>query len=260
MSTEKNTLLVTAYFKLNKSKLSHDIYIQYAKRFFNALAQNKIPTIFFTTDDVHQELQTLIPPNVKVISLAANTEECLPKLTAYRKWGREFWNNHFDLDQEKNIHSPELAMLWYEKPHFILRAADLMPSCLFYVWVDFGCIRNFESESVFTHFTKNLIQNIDEKKDVLHLQCLNTIEKKEFYQFHDRSIAAAIMFGTKKAFAQHVQLYDEVLYKYNSADKCGSKDQHIIRSCVDQDPTKYHLHFKPDDLKVDEWFFFLQIL
>ncbi len=259
---QQQVVIVTAYFQM-KSKLPHETYTKYARNFFTNVYFSKISVVFFTSETVREEWKDFLTfPNIKIVIVPDDAIHTV--FVAYKKWKREFWAKHIDLDLEKE-HSVELGMIWYEKPHFILQAAAMFPEFQFYIWVDVGCVRNACEATCIQFFghrflKQHLLDEETKKQDKLHLQCINEIEYKNFYQFQDRSIAGAIMFGSKKAWMKHVELYDAILMEYDVANKCATKDQHIIRSCVDRRPDLYQLHTPPEPLFVDIWFFFLQSL
>lgn len=247
-----NIIIVSAYFKI-PSKFTHDTYLPFLLRFFRSVPKH-IPLLFFTSTDVVEELKTHIAlqDNMKFIII----DDIYSTWIAFRKFGLALWQNHALLDQEK--HSPELAAVWYEKTHFILRAASMAPEDdkNVFVWCDAGCVRNDESEHCLTEFGSRFVMR--EGDHTLHLQCVDDIEKKDFYSHLDKCVAAAIMFGSKKAWTNHQMVYDDMLLTYNKNNYCISKDQHILLSCAHVFPEWYTLHKLPDKLSVDPWFFFLE--
>ncbi len=248
-------VIVSGYFKI-PGKLTHLEYKRFLIRFFRAT--QKCTVVFFTTQEIRDELETLVKCSDSVRwMLIKGPQEwkawCDPKL------GMEFWKKQAERDPEK--HSPLLAAMWYEKAHFVLRAAELsgFPLNVNFIWCDAGCIRTDKDEKVASSgFGQRWIEAPDHK---LHLQCVAPDEPQQLYYIgFDKYIGAGIMLGSCAAWMNHVRLYDDMLKHYDTEGYCGSKDQHIIHSCVDNFPNNYILHQIPKDLQVDLWFFFLQTI
>lgn len=239
------SIIVSAYFKI-KSKFPHEVYKEHLTRFFTSI-QGKV--VFFTTKDVYDEFSFI--PNTKNIHFVFLQ---FHELEAFKKYSIHFWKHHSLKDPEN--HSESLAAVWYEKPHFVLRACKLFPNYKNYIWCDAGCIREDISEQQLTNFGSRYTLT----DHYLHLQHIYPRYYKDYYQEYDVYIAGAIMFGSPQAWKQHVKLYNQVLKEYHLHNQYVSKDQHLIQSCVDKKPQYYMLHEPDQNLKVDRWFFFLQYI
>jgi hypothetical protein len=265
-------ILVTAYFPL-KSKQPESVYFEYIQRFLRACPQHdRIKQIvFFTTSSYKEKLQNLSDK----VNIIVCPDDITLHLMAFKNFSMSFWLTHHERDIEKQYHSPELSAMWYEKPHFIARVFEEnkveQEEKLLYVWIDAGCVRDDTSERAWSQFGTRMSPEAFEVVCKTNQLCLQTIrdpspqfmkyEEYHVFQGYEKFIAGAIMMGTKKAWIKHISNYDQMLTIYDNLKLCGSKDQHVIRSCAEKFKTDYFL-FGADNssLKVDEWFFFLQYI
>lgn len=131
---ENYTTIVTGYFKI-KSKFPHNQYIEWME---NMLKNIATPMVIFTDKETENIITQLRKPhlqNTKIIITSINEFYCY-------KWIK-LWQKHHNLDPEKNIHSPELYMIWAEKTEMVRKAIELNPfNSEFYLWCDIGCFRN----------------------------------------------------------------------------------------------------------------------
>jgi hypothetical protein len=239
------TCIVSAYYKI-PSKSSHEDYIPHLIRWFKSVGT--APNVhFFTTDDVHTELKELVDMGSVVVHILP-----FEQLTAITQWGREFWERQYARDPER-YHSPELAMIWYEKRHFVRRVMEIESSQV-YIWCDAGCVRDEESEHAACSFGRREYA----LSDTIHLQQIEVQTAKLFYEYPDRFIAGAILAGTKSAWDRYTQAYDSWLNAYDCAGVSAVSDQYITSSCVLQDPDLFTLH--TEETRVNIWFKFLELL
>jgi hypothetical protein len=239
------TCIVSAYYKI-PSKSSHETYIPHLIRWFRSVGT--APNVhFFTTDDVRAELEALTDTGTVVF-------HSLPfeQLTAMTQWGRAFWERQYARDPER-YHSPELAMIWYEKRHFVRRVMETEPSSV-YIWCDAGCVRDEDSERAARSFGRRE----QALADTIHLQQIDNQPTKPFYAYPDTFIAGAILVGTRSAWDRYTQMYDSCLNAYDCAGVSAVSDQYITSSCVMQAPDLFTLH--PERTHVNMWFKFLELL
>jgi hypothetical protein len=239
------TCIVSAYFKI-PSKKPHDWYVPYLIRFFKGVNSTKL--VFFTTDDVIEELKPLVDlSNVRF--LVMNFED----INAFKQYGREFWEIQYERDPER-YHSLELGAIWYEKKEFILKASQYVKANV-YIWCDAGCVR----DDISSHYLQNFGErSVDLNDGKIHLQLIKPHKKCDFYVYSTVYIGCGIIAGNINAWVMYKNLYDTVLEKYNKNKISGTSDQYITASCIDEIPELFKLY----GVKTicDEWFKFLELL
>jgi hypothetical protein len=236
--------IVSAYYKI-PSKQPHEWYLPNLIYWFRAIKGN---IIFFTTIDVVEELKYYVDlSHVKFYILPF--EELIANLK-----GIEFWNRQYARDVER-YHSPQLGMIWYEKRHFINKAMQLDSEADIFIWCDAGCVRNEKSFSVANKFGTRAT-NLNDSK--IHLQQVNVFPQKDFCKFPDFCIAGAIMAGNRSAWLTFIELYEKSLDEYDEYGVSAIMDQNVIHRCVLNKSEVFTLY--PQELTVDPWFKFLELL
>jgi len=124
-------IIVTAYYPVNTGKHSHTNYNEWISNFFQCVTS---PIIFFCSSEMIDILKRKSNSNVTFVGREFNSWEMM-KESRMPKW-REYWN----VDPEKNIHSPELYAIWATKQEFVREAIKLIDSKL-YIWCDAGYFR-----------------------------------------------------------------------------------------------------------------------
>lgn len=238
--------IVSAYYKI-PSKAPHGWYLPHIIRWFHVMNQLPHRVHFFTTPDVRDEVSHYVDTS------RFNFHFIPQELFTALNLGREFWERQRSRDPEE-YHSPELAMVWYEKRHFVRRVMEIDSSKVF-IWCDAGCIRDCVSEEVAMKFGLRRVQLNDDK---LHMQVIDQFIDKEFYQYPDSTLACAIMAGNRTAWNRYIELYEQSLLDYDVAGIAGSSDQYVSVRCVRKNPDafKFYANFG----RVDKWFQFLELL
>jgi hypothetical protein len=210
---------------------------------------NKLPhrVHFFTTPDVRDEVSQYV--DTSRINFHFLSQESFTAMGL----GREFWDRQRSRDPEE-YHSPELAMVWYEKRHFVRRVMEVERSTVF-IWCDAGCIRDCVSEEVALRFGLRHVQLNDDK---LHMQVVKPFLEKEFYEFPDATLACAIMAGNRTAWKRYIELYEQCLQEYDNAGIAASSDQYVSIRCVRKNPNAFKFYSNMG--RVDMWFQFLELL
>ena len=239
-----STCIVSAYFKI-PSKMSHQSYLPYLINFFENVNTD---VVFFTSEDFYNEIHILTKhkTNIKFVI------ERFCDLESIKKFGMEFWNRQYERDVER-YHSPELGIIWCEKKEFVLRASNVCVADV-YIWCDAGCIRNQADIYGLRNFGTRL--NIDDKK--IHLWCVKRPGKKlDFYTFPNVCIACGIMGGNIHAWKKFVDVYDNMLKKYDNSGVSANSDQNVTLSCMDNHPELFEIYV--NDSKYETWVGFLHI-
>lgn len=230
-ATSEPSTVVSAYYDM-KSKYDPTRYRGWIKLFLES-----VPCfLVFYTD----------------ASLAPFIEECrkgqeertrviiLPReeWSANTKFPQGFWEKQHAIDVEKNIHSPELYKVWYEKKEFVKRAIELNPfGHSTYVWADAGLIRNPEicdlvkdrfpvTERIPTD--RMLLFNwwpyvLADEKDITFPG--NIVIKRPYAS---PRIMAGILAGSKAAWARWDTLYDNCTERMIKAGLFVGKEQNVM--------------------------------
>lgn len=127
------TLVVTAYYPLHKNKHGHQKYVQWIRYFFEGVSCD---IICFCPSNIHSELVELAGENSKVKFVIREFDSFDMMSPAQM----EIWRKCHEMDDHKDIHSPELYAVWAAKQEFV-RTAIEMESADIYVWCDIGAFR-----------------------------------------------------------------------------------------------------------------------
>ena len=177
LKTQGNALatVVTAYYPTRSKKRSVKTYMAYIKAFMTNIPCN-----------VH------IYTTAKIAPLIMAMREGLPALSTrvdIRELGSLYWAQHMDLwlkqhkhDPERNVHVPEMYVVWHEKIKFVLAAiaARAFPETKYYIWCDIGCFRNGSAaymQKFKTFPSHSRLRGSDESK--VHVLRVNAIPAKE---------------------------------------------------------------------------------
>jgi hypothetical protein len=149
-----------------------------------------------------------------------------------------FWDKQNAIDPEKNIQSPELYKVWYEKKEFVKRAIALNPfGHSTYVWTDAGILRNPEIRDL---VAKNF--PVTERIPVDRMLLFNwwpyvlADEKDVVFPGNIRikgpyakpRVMAGILAGSKDAWERWYSLYDNCMQRFISAGLFVGKEQNIM--------------------------------
>jgi hypothetical protein len=221
--------IVTSYFKLNKSKASHDKYMEWMQNFL--IIDN--PMVIFCDDKMYNSIRTLRKDKLrKTLILVTSFEE----FHCY-KYSKDFLE-HAKLDAEISVgHSFLLYMIWNEKSNFLKRAIDINPfNSDYFVWCDIGCFRRPNTE--FLNWP-NPARISEMNKDKVLLLLVNQFTEKEIYnirldslpsfQFANR-IGGTIFGGGRDVLLEWHAKYYAMLEHFISINRFIGKDQSIMNS------------------------------
>lgn len=128
--------VVSSYYPM-KSKHSLESYRNWIRQFLEIL---DCPLVFFTEEGTTEFILSCRQKFLDKTKIVAYPRE---QWTANIKFPHGFWDAQWALDPEKNIHSPELYKIWYEKKEFVKRAIELNPfESNDFVWCDAGILRH----------------------------------------------------------------------------------------------------------------------
>jgi len=217
-------LLVTAYYPIQKSKHSLDLYNLWISIFFECVT---CPVIFFCSSKTYIEIHSNAKSNIKFVQREFDSFDMM-KEPQMNKW-KEWWN----IDPEKEIHSPELYAIWASKQEFIREAINLVDSDV-YIWCDAGCFRTKRNGSF-----ENTLNFIRPGK----ITCLDMTT----FGICEKLIGGGVLAGDKNAWLNFSKNYLDELSKY-----IHGKDQVIYYRILN---TSNAIIINPSNKYGDPWFY-----
>lgn len=263
------TTIVTAYFQLNKSKHGHNKYIKWIE---NMLTNITNAPLYIFCDSQSEEL--IKSYRWKTDALKNRTYIKVIELDDFLvdKYKNDFITHYNKLDPEKNIHSPELYMVWAEKSEFLQKVSNDNPfNSDFFLWCDIGCFRNRQDkqdislDKISNFPNEDKIKLIPKDKIILtetgnlnpwrnlHPNGLTT----HSFTYVKASIGGTMFGGYKKAIDEWHTKYYNTLELFIKNNRFIGKDQSIMANIAVAYPDSVIL-FKPN--YGDRWFYFHWIL
>jgi hypothetical protein len=225
------TTIVTAYFQLEKSKHTHDKYLEWMQ---NMLIIQSPMVIFCDKDSVH--LIEAIRNQDKDLDSKYPTKIIVMDFTEFYnyKYMQLFITQYNEKDHEK-YHHPELYLIWNEKTHFLKTAAEWNPfHTEYFLWTDIGCFR--EKNTQFIHWPNTskipadkmlLLTIFPFTKEEYDCETLDSIPD---FQYSEGNICAAIFGGTTNSILQWHEKYYQMMDSFISMDRFVGKEQNIMNS------------------------------
>ncbi len=224
---EAKATIVTAYFKLEKSKASHAKYLGWMR---NMLIIDNPMVIFCDESSVQliQRLRELAGQADKTRVIATRFEDfyCYRYIDVFKK--------HMDIDHERAIHSIELYLIWNEKSNFLRRAIEMNPFLTDkFVWCDIGCFRRPNTEFVKWPNPERV------PNDKITLMVVEPFTDDEMrmgqlvnipsFQYKNR-ISASIFAGHRDTLIRWHKIYYGMLEHFIQIGRFIGKDQSIMNS------------------------------
>jgi len=224
-----SSTIVTAYFKLSKSKASHEIYVGWMQ---NMLAIDNEMIIFCDPKLVDEIGQFRANKETKTRIVPCQFSE----FYTYRY--ANYFLEHSKMDSEVAIgHNMFLYMIWSEKSHFLKRAIELDPfGSEYFLWTDIGCFRRPNTD--FIHWpNRERISSMPKDKVLLlsvvpftHEElAVHSLDELPSFKTANR-IGGTIFGGGKEVLLQWHDKYYEMLEYFISIDRFIGKDQSIMNS------------------------------
>lgn len=232
--------IVTSYFEI-PSKHSSSLYDIWMR---NMLQNIETPMIIFcdakSISKINQ-YRSEFNKSTHIIQIEINELMCYKYL--------EQWRKTHKLDCHKNIHSPELYMIWAEKSEFLKKSIELNPfNSEFFLWSDIGYFRNTN-----LHLQPNMI------KIFPSLQKISELPRDKIILLHvifinseNNRIGGGMFGGFKDALLKWHKAYYEILEDFFAKHLFAGQDQLIMKEITVRYPelcnclvTKYN----------DDWFY-----
>jgi hypothetical protein len=246
--------VVTAYYDIPGKHKS----TKYKTWFSNFSFLNpQCPLVIFSTGSSLTWIRTLLnrrdPSRVQIIDLP------MEQFTLYPYFSHLQYKHQ--MDPEKDIHSPELYLVWNEKPHFIQRAIQLSTfypafNSKYFCWMDCGMIRDARLSTLVKDFMNPYALNyisarLEDRLGFLAIQPsnLNKFRDLDAHQISrinhsPHRIGGTTFIGSQYACQRFAQQHIKYFEIYLQQNRFAGKDQNIFADVVAQARDDYTL-FQP---------------
>jgi hypothetical protein len=221
--------IVTAYFKLTKSKANHETYSTWMK---NMLDINNNMVIFCEAtmaEEIKHHRREKLDKTLIV-------ETSIKDFYTYRY--ANYFLEHTKMDRESAIgHNMLLYMIWSEKSHFLKRAIELNPfGTDYFIWTDIGCFRRPNTDYIFwpnaeriAKLPKNRVLLLSVEPFTEKERAITRREDLPSFQYVNR-IGGTIFGGERDVLLEWHNKYYEMLEYFISINRFIGKDQSIMNS------------------------------
>lgn len=251
--------IVTAYYEI-KSKFNRVQYMSWAATFL--LLES--PIVLFA-EEYMVPIITQLRQNRPIHIITMPFEE----LDTWKLY-KDKWIEHYDMDPEKNLHSPELYAVWAQKAFFIERATIVNPfSTQFFFWCDIGAFRNpcidpliitsfpstkyMESNRIIFQSVGDVIPSDKIKKsDGIYGEIISN-------EWNEIRLVGGLWGGGIQACLTWKKLYQTMLEKYFTANRFAGKDQQVMFSTILEHPSSGKV-VRCTNYYIDMWFFLEYLL
>ena len=248
----QSNCIVTAYYNI-KSKFLKDRYLKWITNFMKTI---KTDVKIYTSSDMVEYFTDFNKSNVTVI-----VKE-FQDLYYYKYY--DIFANQWHLDESKNIRSPELFILWYNKLKFIeecyLTYADKYDN---YIWCDIGSFR----EEHYLKQRETFCCNIKIEKPIFLK--LREPKEKDIVIYDDNIhgkmdqldvfICGGILALPKSRISDVINLQNTVFDKLILSNRFFGCDQRCYAYMWAENPEMFELVSPPRNYIGDVWFYLLDL-
>lgn len=242
-------LLVSAYYKI-PSKWPSEKYEKWIANFMKI----KTPKVIFTNELSKAILsQYDIHNNTNYVMLDINSFYTSINISD------EIWNDHFQMDPEKEHHTVPLYKIWNEKIHFVKLAIDTYKDDFsHYIWCDVGCFR----DEIRTNQFLDWPQFMTDKVTFLQIEPFTKLEKitasadvSDIFLLQKSRIGGGIFGGSISYLMQFHDVFYRMLLTFIKKRIFAGKDQSIYAHCILQQPQLFNVVQVPNSYRLDPWFY-----
>lgn len=219
--------VVTAYYPI-KSKFPSERYIHWISQFWPA---TDCPLVFFCPPEVARPLEGILrdrrgPTKVWPLSFS--------ELAAFQRLCPALWLSSWLQDPEKEIHTPELYAIWFEKKEFVRRVIEANPfGSETFVWCDAGICRFPEWVPALRSFPR--AERIPRGR-MLALQIQPFEAEDRPAGFTGNRIGGGILASDAAGWSTWYKAYDAMFMQMYLDGHFIGKDQTIMGSFILADP------------------------
>ena len=184
------------------------------------------------------------------LSLSTCIKEC-QKFFFVLAW--KLWEQQNTLDPEKQIHTPELYVIWNEKVNFLAEAIKDNPfDSDYFLWTDIGSFRNSHRNKNLTTYpdTETTSQALGTDR-VFFLQIRDFMAEEKLisnktglpmHNFqYDIRLGGAVLGGHRLAVRRYERVYYRTMKLMQDDGRFIGKDQNIMSSVAVMYPNMVHL-------------------
>lgn len=218
------TTVVTAFYRFEKSKHTYGEYLGWIQNFFQFTTS---PVVCFCENAaVLRRFQ--IRPDVTFVEL--------PFIGSYTLTSPEWverWSKQHEIDPEKNIHCPELYMVWALKQEFVAKAIQANHyGSTHYVWCDIGCFRSPENFPKGCRFAEKTPEVTETGKTSILL-----IDDG----YYINCIGGGVLAGDIESWSKFSIDFANMLERFLAEGKFCGKDQTVYSQMIESKPTNFTL-------------------
>lgn len=253
--------VVSAYYEM-KSKHTPDEYRKWIRIFLETVPCH---LIFFTESVLEgfiRDCRRNYMDRTKIIVMERN------EWTANKKFSEGVWIDLYGKDPERDLVSPEVYKVWYEKKEFVMRGIAMNPwAHTDFLWVDAGMCRTMELATLVKEFPVASRIPVDR---ILLLNIMKFSRNDEIIKHYgDCSImggvddkpriGGGIIAGTAALWKNYSESFDTVVEKYRKVGAFWGKEQIIMKTVVLENRSMFSLlEVKP--IAPENWFYSLLYL
>ena len=243
------TTLVSCYYKLGKSKHTHEEYDRWIR---NLLININTNIIIFTSKNEKSYLETILEAN-KNIKYTIIVKE-LSDLEINKLYP-DIWEGQEMMDPNKRCgRARGCYQLWNSKFHFLKEEIDNNPyNSEKFVWNDIGNIR----DKNIIPFLKSYPNKEKISQDKLDIIMLNGFTKVQDFFCDEVHFSGSMFGGHKNTILMICDLYYKYFQYYIGNNRFIGCDQQIISSIFIKHMNLFN-PIIPKEYKVDPWFYLYQ--
>ena len=248
---EKPATVVSAYYQLRTQKWTSDQYKVWIEQFLS------LPTylVFFTSKELEPWILSCRSKYIDKTVVVILPEE---EWTSTKNFPVGFWEKQHTIDPEKNLHSPELYKVWYEKKEFVKRAIELNPwNHTDFVWTDAGICREAQLLPYLQEFP--VADRIPTDRILLNNTTPFTRNDEISHAFSKDKIGAGILAANRIVWKLFINEYDIIMKLYNDKNIFCGKEQHILSTFVIKNKEKVSL-LDVKKCSINIWFYLFHYL
>jgi hypothetical protein len=240
------TTLVSCYYKLGKSKHTHEEYDTWIR---NLLVNINTNIVIFTSQTEKSYLETILERNKNIqytIIVKELSDLEINKLYPY------IWEDQEMMDPNKRCgRARGCYQLWNSKFHFLKEVIEKNPyNSEYFVWNDIGNIR----DKNIIPFLKSYPNKEKISKDKLDIILLNGFTKVQDFFCDEVHFSGSMFGGHKNTVLMICDLYYKFVQYYIVNNRFIGCDQQIISSIFVKHMNLFN-PIIPTEYKVDPWFY-----
>lgn len=239
-------LVISAYYSIPSKQLPN-FYYPNIQRFFKYI---QLPIIFFTDSQNYKILKNWAGSNVLFII------QEFESLDIFSEFPEGFWREQIKIDPSNHHHTWQLGALWANKTRFVKQASTIDNTHDWYMWVDAGCIRNDNWQSIISNFGNRYIP----ENPGVYIQLLYNIpDNKLYFEYPDVYVAGSHILLHKSYIDEYNKCYSKMLKEYQLIKIPLIMDQYIMASMSKHTPFIHSVLYNKLTNVPDEWFFFFAL-